>query len=58
MIALLFMRKFRHIFEGGKKKDGKVHHCWSVVENVRVGRRVFQRRVLYLGESNDLQQDE
>ena len=31
-------------------KDGKVHYYWSVVENVRVGRRVFQRQALYLGE--------
>ena len=35
-----------------RKKDGKIHHYWSVVENVRVGRRVFQRRALYLGELN------
>ena len=31
-------------------KDGKVHLYWNMVENVRVGRRVFQRRALYLGE--------
>ena len=36
-------------------KDGKVHYYWSVVENVRVGRRVFQRQALYLGELNDSQ---
>ena len=30
-------------------KDGKVHYYWSMVENVRVGRRVFQRQALYLG---------
>ena len=36
-------------------KDGKVHLYWSMVENVRVGRRVFQRRALYLGELNDSQ---
>ena len=29
-------------------KDGKVHLYWSMVENVRVGRRVFQRRALFL----------
>ena len=23
-------------------KDGKVHYYWSMVENVRVGRRVFR----------------
>ena len=41
-----------------RKKDGKVHHYWSVVENVRVGRRVFQRLALYLGELNDSQHAE
>ncbi len=39
-------------------KDGKLHYYWSLVENVRVGRRVFQRRALYLGELNDSQQKE
>ena len=39
-----------------RRKDGKIHHYWSVVENVRVGKRVFQRRALYLGELNDSQQ--
>ena len=29
-----------------------------MVENVRVGRRVFQRRALYLGELNDSQRAE
>lgn len=37
-------------------KDGKAHRYWSLVENVRVGRRVFQRQTLYLGELNDSQQ--
>lgn len=41
-----------------RKKDGKIHHYWSVVENVRVGRRVFQRRALHLGELNDSQHAE
>ena len=36
-------------------KDGKQHTYWSMVENVRVGRRVFQRQALYLGELNDSQ---
>ena len=37
-------------------QDGKEHRYWSVVENVRVGRRrVVQRHVLYLGEINDIQ---
>ena len=31
-------------------KDGKEHLYWSMVENMRVGRRVFQRQALYLGE--------
>jgi DDE family transposase len=39
-----------------RKKDGKVHRYWSVVENCRVkGGRVVQRHVLYLGEINDTQ---
>ena len=41
-----------------RKKDGKIHYYWSVVDNVRVGRRVFQRRALYLGELNDSQHAE
>ena len=41
-----------------RKKDGKTHFYWSLVENVRVGRRVFQRRALYLGELNDSQKAE
>jgi transposase len=40
-----------------RKKDGKEHRYWSLVENRRVGRaRVVQRHVLYLGEINDSQQ--
>ena len=55
-------------------KDGKVHYYWSMVENVRVGRRVFRiargeaeppkavargvRQALYLGELNDSQREE
>jgi Transposase DDE domain len=36
-----------------RKKDGKLHRYWSVVENRRVaGGRVVQRHVLYLGEIN------
>ena len=39
-----------------RKKDGKVHRNWSVVESRRVcGGRVVQRHVLYLGEINDSQ---
>lgn len=39
-------------------KDGKAHYCWSLVESVRVRRRVFQRQVLYLGELNGSQRAE
>lgn len=40
-----------------RKKDGKAHRYFSVVENKRVGRgRVVQRHVLYLGEINDSQE--
>ena len=39
-----------------RRKDGKEHRYWSVVENVRVrSGRVVQRQVLYLGEINDSQ---
>ena len=40
-----------------RKKDGKIHTYWSVVENRRVARgRVIQRHVLYLGEINSSQE--
>lgn len=40
-----------------RKKDGKEHRYWSLVENRRVGDgRVVQRHVLYLGEINSSQQ--
>jgi transposase len=40
-----------------RKKDGKKHRYFSVVENRRVaGGRVVQRHVLYLGEINDSQE--
>jgi hypothetical protein len=46
----MFLRKTR------RKKDGKTHDYWSVVENKRVaGGRVVQRHVLYLGEINSSQ---
>jgi hypothetical protein len=38
-----------------RKKDGKAHRSWSIVESRRVGRSVVQRHVLYLGEINDCQ---
>src|ERR1700687_1195654 len=40
-----------------RRKDGKQHRYWSVVENTRVaGGRVVQRHVLYLGEINGTQE--
>jgi transposase len=40
-----------------RKKDGKIHRYWSLVENRRLaGERIVQRHVLYLGEINDEQQ--
>jgi hypothetical protein len=39
-----------------RKKDGKLHRYWSVVESRRTAdNRVVQRQVLYLGEINDSQ---
>lgn len=39
-----------------RRKDGKEHRYWSIVENRRShGGRVVQRQVLYLGEINDSQ---
>jgi hypothetical protein len=41
-----------------RRKDGKEHRYWSIVENRRcVGERVVQRQVLYLGEINDTQRE-
>jgi transposase len=41
-----------------RKKDGKEHRYWNVVESRRVaGGRVVQRQVLYLGEINDSQRE-
>jgi transposase len=40
-----------------RKKDGKEHRYWSIVENRRAGGgRVVQRPLLYLGEINDSQE--
>ncbi len=40
-----------------RKKNGKEHRYWSIVENKRcAGNKVVQRHVLYLGEINDQQQ--
>src|SRR5258707_5858162 len=39
-----------------RKKNGKTHHYWNVVENKRLdGGRVVQRHVPYLGEINSSQ---
>src|SRR5262245_55737354 len=41
-----------------RKKNGKEHRYYSLVENRRVARgRVVQRHALYLGEINDSQQE-
>jgi hypothetical protein len=41
-----------------RKKDGKVHAYWSVVESRRLADgRVVQRQVLYLGEINASQRE-
>jgi len=46
----MFLRETR------RKKDGKTHSYWSVVENQRLqGGRVVQRHVLYLGEISSSQ---
>jgi hypothetical protein len=40
-----------------RRKDGKVHRYWSIVENRRLpGGRVQQRHLLYLGEINSSQE--
>ncbi|MCP5523750.1 MAG: hypothetical protein H7A46_19610 [Verrucomicrobiales bacterium] len=41
-----------------RRKGGKEHRTWSIVENRRVrGGRVVQRHVLYLGEINSSQRE-
>jgi len=41
-----------------RRKDGKEHRYWSIVESKRCsGGRVVQRPVLYLGEINDSQRE-
>ena len=41
-----------------RRKDGKTHDYWSVVESGRLGDgRVVQRQVLYLGEINASQRE-
>lgn len=38
-----------------RRKDGKEHRTWSIVESRRVGGHVVHQHVLYLGEVNDRQ---
>lgn len=41
-----------------RRKNGKLHRYWSIMENQRVARgRTIQRPVLYLGEINDSQRE-
>jgi len=41
-----------------RRKDGKEHRYWSIVESRRCsGARIVQRHVLYLGEINDSQKE-
>jgi hypothetical protein len=41
-----------------RRKNGKEHRYWSIVESERVrSGRVMQRQVLYLGEINDMQHE-
>ena len=41
-----------------RRKDGKDHRYWSIVESRRcAGGQVVQRAVLYLGEINDSQRE-
>ena len=51
MRGVMFLRHTK------RKKDGKEHRYWSIVENRRVGGgRVVQRPLLYLGEIDDSQE--
>jgi len=43
----MYLRKFR------RRKDGKAHWYWALVESVRVGQKVRQRIVAYLGDMAD-----
>ena len=39
-----------------RKKNGKTHRYWSIVESRRIsGDRIVQKQLLYLGELNDVQ---
>lgn len=47
----MFLRSYK------RKKNGKEHRYWSVVENRRTHCGIVQRPVLYLGEINDSQRE-
>jgi hypothetical protein len=50
-LGIMFLRCHK------RKKDGKVHHYYSIVESRRVaGGQPVQRQVLYLGEISDSQE--
>jgi len=36
-----------------RKKDGKTHRYWRLVQSVRIGRRVIQKTVAHLGELDE-----
>lgn len=36
-----------------RKKDGKIHRYWRLVQSVRIGRRVIQKTVAHLGELDE-----
>ena len=41
-----------------RRKDGKTHRSWSIVESCRyAGNKVAHRHVLYLGEINSSQRE-
>ncbi len=53
--GILWINKWPSCFYSAttRKKDGKEHRYWSIVENRRLSDgRVIQRHVLYLGEIN------
>src|ERR1035441_8779241 len=53
--GMLLLRMF--LRSTNRKKDGKDHRYFSIVENRRLpGGKTLQRTVLYLGEINDQQQ--
>jgi transposase len=57
METLAFCQQDVHLKIHRRKKDGKEHRYFSIVESRRVSRqRVVHRTVVYLGEINDSQQ--